>query len=161
MSSIRPLGAVPKQGLKKKAKNYKGMNEAKASKREDRLWHYFSQFIRLRDCIDGTPAFAKCISCGKPQYYKEMDAGHYVSRRWKPTKYDERNVHAQCVHCNRDLSGNVDEYARAIGDDLASELKELSRQPAKKMLLWEIESKIAEYRQKAKDEAYRIGVEIK
>ena len=35
------------------------------------------------------------------------------------------------------------------------------KKPAKKMLLCDIEAKIAYYRQKAKDEAYRCGVEIK
>jgi hypothetical protein len=53
MSSIRPIGAVPKQGLRKRAKAYNGMNDAKADKRENRLWHYFSLFVRLRDCVDG------------------------------------------------------------------------------------------------------------
>ena len=137
------------------------MNEAKADKREATLWKWFSLFVRLRDCVEGTHGFARCISCGKAQHYKDMDAGHYISRRWKPTKYDERNVHAQCVHCNRDLSGNVEEYSIKLGVELSEELKAKSKEPAKKMVLWEVESKISEYRQKAKDEAYRVGVEIK
>jgi len=160
MSSLRPRQSCPKKGLKKRIKGYSGISEAKADKREKRLWYYFSLFVRLRDCIDNTQGFARCVSCGKAQHYKDMDAGHYISRRYKPTKYDERNVNAQCVHCNRDLSGNVEEYAIRLGDELAQELKDKSREPAKNMVLWEVEAKIAEYRQKAKDEAYRVGVEV-
>jgi hypothetical protein len=158
------VGPVPKsvkRDKKTKLKNYKGMSEAKATKREGTLWKWFSLYIRLRDCPDNSQGFGKCVTCGKVDHYKNMDAGHFVSRRWKPTKYREDNVSLQDVYCNRDLSGNLDEYAKVLGEEKVAELKEASRQPAKKMPLWEVERMIAEYRQKAKDEAYRVGVEIR
>lgn len=156
-------GAVPKSVKREKGKSlksYKGQTEARAQHREKTLWKWFSLFIRLRDCPDNSLGFAICKTCGKRQHYKEMDAGHYISRRWKPTKYREDNVYAQCVHCNRDLSGNLDRYAEVLGAEKVEELREVSRKPWKNWQLWQVESKIAEYKQKAKDEAVRTGAEI-
>ena len=155
MTSLRPLGACPKN------KDDKIKKEVMAEMKEPTLWKWFSLFVRLRDCVEGSQGFARCISCGKPQYFKSMDAGHYISRRFKPTKYDERNVHAQCVSCNQHKSGNVDEYAKAIGVEVAQELYDKSREPAKKLKLWEVVAMTKEYRLKAKNEAYRVGVEIR
>jgi len=69
----------------------------------------FNQWIRLRD--KGSP----CISCGKPDnqngYQMGRDAGHYRSVGSAPhLRFEENNVHAQCVHCNQYLSGNVIGY---------------------------------------------------
>ena len=68
----------------------------------------FSQFIRLRDA--GKDGYTKCISCGS--YFKPelIQAGHYFSRRHMATRWDEDNVHAQCVFCNCHQHGNLKEY---------------------------------------------------
>lgn len=57
----------------------------------------FSKFIRLR--------FAKkemctCVTCGKTDHYKKMQAGHFISRRHYSTRWDEDNVQVQCYSCN-------------------------------------------------------------
>lgn len=70
----------------------------------------FNAFIRLRDA--GLP----CISCG--QHPKSthltgggMDCGHYRSVGANPElRFEERNAHGQCKHCNKHLSGNVVNY---------------------------------------------------
>lgn len=159
MTSLRPLGACPKMGKKDKERSLQ--NEVKGEKREKSLWKWVSLYSRLKGCPDNSQGFTHCITCGKVHHYKDMDAGHYISRKWKPTKYDDDNIHAQCVHCNQHLAGNVDKYAEVLGVEIAEALFKKSRTPAKKMRLWEIESMIGEYRQKAKDEAYRVGVEIR
>ena len=68
----------------------------------------FNRFVRMRD--HGQP----CISCGNLPSQKRggtMDAGHYRSKGSCPElRFEELNCHAQCVKCNRDLSGNVVEY---------------------------------------------------
>jgi len=161
VTSIKPLGAVSKKGKKEKAKNYSLMNEAKASKRESTLWRWVSLFVRLSAVpSDETYGFAICFTCGARKHYKEMDAGHCLSRRHKNTKYHEDNLRCQCVHCNRNLYGNVAEFEKRLGLEIVNKLKALTKLPAKKMPLWEVEAKIAEYRQKAKDEAYRVGVTL-
>jgi hypothetical protein len=65
------------------------------------LWLWFSRFVRLRDKFI-------CYTCGR----KGNDAGHYVAQgKSSFLKYDERNVHCQCMTCNRFLSGNLVKYA--------------------------------------------------
>lgn len=67
----------------------------------------FNAWIRARDT--GLP----CISCGQPMSDdglltgSRIDAGHYRSRGACPElRFHPANVHAQCVRCNRHLSGN-------------------------------------------------------
>jgi hypothetical protein len=132
--------------------------EVEAENKEPRLWFWFSKFIRLRDSVEG--GMCACKACGRVKPYKEMDAGHFISRRWKPTKYREDNVFAECVNCNRDLSGNLDEYAIALGPDKVAELKDASRQPARKMWPSEVKTLTDYYRKKAQIEAKRVGVEL-
>jgi len=135
-----------------------------ACKREKTLWKWFSLYIRLRDCVDY--GFANCITCGKAYGYKEMDAGHYIPQKNNyNTVYEETNVHAQCKSCNDYGHGEVAKYKEAIiekyGIEELARLEDLAKMPAKKMLLCDVEAKSAYYRQKAKDEAYRNGIEIK
>ena len=56
-----------------------------------------NKLVRERDA--GKP----CISCGK---ITQLEAGHFISRA-KSTKlrYEPRNIHGQCWHCNRILHG--------------------------------------------------------
>lgn len=64
----------------------------------------FNTYIRLRD------QYEPCISCGKTLVQK-YDAGHYFNAGGHPAlRFDEDNVHGQCVRCNRDLHGNLIEY---------------------------------------------------
>ena len=72
---------------------------------------YFSMYIRVRDSKDG---ICKCITCGTLDSIKNMDAGHFISRRFEATRYDEKNVHAQCRKCNRFQNGNQYEHGIAI-----------------------------------------------
>lgn len=66
----------------------------------------FSECIRRRDK-------GVCCTCSKKFDWKyEGDAGHWIPKtntNWG-TRFDERNVHFQCIHCNR-FSHPQDEYA--------------------------------------------------
>jgi len=83
---------------------------------KDKAWRAFSKYIRLRDCLKttGTLTHGKCITCGKLLKISFCDAGHFVSRRYNSTLFDERNVNIQCRYCNRFLNGNLLEYRRQI-----------------------------------------------
>ncbi|HDY86634.1 MAG TPA: hypothetical protein ENH82_00790 [bacterium] len=52
----------------------------------------------------------RCISCGAFHHYKLCDAGHYIPRAHKGTRYEELNVWPQCKKCNKWLHGNVAKY---------------------------------------------------
>ena len=53
-----------------------------------------------------------------------MQAGHYVPRNWLPLRWDERNVHVQCVGCNIFKKGNMDEYAVKLKQQYNSRILE-------------------------------------
>lgn len=81
------------------------------SRKIARLDRIFSQYIRRRDCGF---AYGYCISCGRVIYYNKCDAGHYINRRHMATRYDEMNVNAQCIQCNRFTEGNIQGYRRGL-----------------------------------------------
>ena len=68
----------------------------------------FNSYIRARD--EGRA----CISCGNHTEQKRggtTDAGHYRSTGSSPEcRFLEENCHAQCVKCNRYLSGSAVDY---------------------------------------------------
>jgi hypothetical protein len=119
--------------------------------KEDTLWKHYSLYIRLRDSdLNG---YCACITCGKVHHYKEMDAGHFISRRHMATKYDERNSSGQCVHCNKWLYGNQLKYISAIdkkfGNGTALKLEIQSKQ-TKKLSQFEIKALSDYYRVESK-----------
>lgn len=63
----------------------------------------FSLYIRNRDK-------GICFTCGKVGEIKEMQCGHYWSRSYNSTRFDEKNCHCQCVGCNVFKSGNKEIY---------------------------------------------------
>jgi hypothetical protein len=88
----------------------------------------FNKYIRLRD------KGQVCISCQKKPL--KENAGHYfnANNHWN-VRFDERNVHLQCEHCNTYLSGNLIEYQRnlinKIGIENYNELQAESKQTRK------------------------------
>lgn len=85
-----------------------------------RLDTVFSQWVRLsKSNEDG---FAKCISCGKIEYWQDMDNGHYIDRKHMSTRWDVDNCYPQCRSCNRYKDGYLEGYLEAIGDDMGQEL---------------------------------------
>ena len=90
-----------------------------------KLWRIFSRFIRLRDATKAGVTF--CISCGelisvfyyeyeKVKFNQQCHAGHYYNRgsNYRALKYDEKNVNAQCAHCNKYLEGNKQGYEKGL-----------------------------------------------
>jgi hypothetical protein len=102
----------------------------KLIKKIDRI---FSEYIRLKHA--DKKGYCNCITCGKTYHYKNIDAGHFVSRRFLIVRFDELNVHPQCKYCNRFLNGLAYEYGKAIdmlyGKGTADKLVSLSRQTIK------------------------------
>lgn len=165
MTSIRGTGPVPKKTRKsKKMKTREVENSIKADDKEKTLWKWFSLYVRLKGCPEDSKGFGRCISCGKIDHYKAMDAGHYVRSRHKAVRYDETNVHLQCVHCNRNLNGNEAAHRIAMVEMYGEDhVKWVESQKGKivKFQLYEVEAMTAEFRQKAKDEAFRVGVDVR
>lgn len=108
----------------------------------------FNKYIRLRDKDKG------CISCGKPLKGK-FDAGHYynANNHWS-VRFDEYNVHGQCVECNQWKHGNLIEYTLRLPDRIGQEMfDDLIRRKneTKKYTIEELKEIIATYKQKIKN----------
>ena len=64
-----------------------------------------NKFVQLRD------SGKKCVSCDTPDIGIKRDASHFWSQGGNPSvRFDLDNIHSSCVHCNRDLHGNLLEY---------------------------------------------------
>jgi hypothetical protein len=109
----------------------------------------FSQYIRLsRSDKNG---FCTCITCGKKGHWKNggIQAGHFMSRKHYSTRWNEDNVHPQCVACNMFRSGEQYKYSIFLGTDKANKLF-LQSQKIVKFANNEIEQMITEYSEKLK-----------
>ena len=109
----------------------------------------FNKYIRLNDKLLNNP----CFSCRRPLGDK-YDAGHFwnANNHWN-VRFDERNVHSQCVHCNQHLHGNLLEYRKQLefyyGISWLNEL-EADAKKTRKFTIPELREIISEYKQKVK-----------
>ncbi len=105
-------------------------NTKSALKLDGELWNLVSLWIRQKDADDD--GFVKCATCGEIRHWKYMDAGHFISRRNKITKFLEINLAPQCHDCNRFKEGKPEEFAKYIdkkyGSGTAQYLESLSKQ---------------------------------
>lgn len=110
----------------------------------------FSKFIRLRDSAAFNHTHFKCISCGQIKPFEQMDAGHFMGRIHKATRWDEDNVHGECRACNRMSADHIVYYQRnlvqKIGQGRVDLLLAKARQ-SKKWSAWELEQLIKHYQQ--------------
>ena len=107
---------LEKPGKKKKAKK-KWISKKPStpySKAITRLDTVFSKFIRQRDSIGNN--CNKCCTCGriKKNVNRQIHAGHFQKRANMSTRYDEKNVHAQCNKCNTYEGGRDFEFGLYI-----------------------------------------------
>jgi hypothetical protein len=84
----------------------------------------FSQYIRLRYSKN---EIATCVTCGKQDHWKKLQAGHFISRKHYATRYDEDNVQVQCSGCNVFRYGEQYLFSKYLGADLSEELLMKSR----------------------------------
>lgn len=81
-------------------------NSVKKLKKE--LDAVFSLYIRHVGSKDG---MNQCFTCGKTFLIKELQDGHYESRRYLALRYEITNNHCQCFDCNIRKKGNYTVYA--------------------------------------------------
>jgi len=89
-----------------------------------KLDNIFSQYIRLRYSKN---EIAECVTCGKQDHWKKLQAGHFVSRKHYATRWDEDNVQVQCSGCNVFRYGEQYLFSKYLGVDLSEELLMKSR----------------------------------
>ena len=101
------------------------------SKLKKELDKWFSLYIRLRDADSNGLVF--CFTCGRSKHYKSgMQNGHFQSRSFLATRFDEHNCQPQCVACNMFKGGEQYKFAVALdskyGEGTAEELEFKARQ---------------------------------
>jgi hypothetical protein len=118
------------------------------SKLKKELDKWFSLYIRLREAT--SEGMVQCFTCGKVAHYKKsMQNGHFQSRRFMATRYDERNCQVQCVGCNMFKSGEQWQFGMQLnakyGVGTSPELEYVARQ-IQKFSRVDYEEKITYYK---------------
>ena len=145
------LKCLSKKGKEKQNKDWKkekAIIRDKIKTKSDymrELQRTFNKYIRLRD--KGKP----CISCGRPLREK-YDAGHCFSVGAYPNlRFNEDNVHGQCVACNQHKHGNVTEYTinlpKRIGYERYGALLDKRKDP-QNYSVWDVQEMINVYKEK-------------
>jgi hypothetical protein len=100
------------------------------SKLKKELDKWFSLYIRLRDAT--AEGMVQCFTCGCIKHYKSgMQCGHFQSRSFLATRFDEVNCQPQCVGCNMFKQGEQYKFALGLdskyGEGTAQELQFLAK----------------------------------
>jgi len=107
----------------------------------------FSEYIRRRYAKND---IAECVTCGKKDHWKKLQAGHFMSRKHYSTRWDERNVEVQCQGCNVWRYGEQYKFSLHLGSELSEELLIKSRQ-IEKFSNADLVMMYETYKQKVKD----------
>jgi len=130
--------------MAKKSKKKKSTKTLK-----NKLDKVFSEYIRLRD--SDHLGYVCCCTCGKPEPWQDVDCGHFISRAYIATRFEETNAHAQCRYENRYRNGSPEEYALFIinkyGMKEYNRLRDLKNSGFKPSIAW-YEEKLLHYQQK-------------
>ena len=116
--------------MKAKIRPKKSPSLAALKKRCDRA---FSSYIRTRD-ID-RHGNTSCVTCGTTAHWKQLQCGHFISRNYLATRFDEKNAFPQCVGCNIFKKGAYPEFAvfltQEFGHGILQQLLNTKHQPVK------------------------------
>lgn len=115
---------------------------------------WFSRWIRLRDAWESNGVLVnKCATSYRLKVLpcKDLQCGHFVSRRHMSTRFHEQNAMPQSVYENKYKYGNPRKMASVLdkkfGDGTADHIEWLSRQVSKV----DIDAVADYYRQKVND----------
>ena len=107
----------------------------------------FSQYIRLSNADKN--GYCTCVTCGKKYHWKQIQAGHFMSRKHYSTRWLEDNVKPQCYGCNVMQQGQQYKFSKYLGNNLAEELYNKSKEVVK-FTTDELQDKITYYSEQVK-----------
>lgn len=120
------------------------------SKLKKELDAIFSKYIRHKYAIDG---YVACYTCGVVKPIKEMQNGHFQSRKHLSTRYDEDNCRVQCVGCNVFKYGESYIFGKKLEKEIDVEALIFKSRQLQKFNKVELQEMIIEY--KAKLDEYK------
>lgn len=110
----------------------------------------FSRWVRVSHAKE---EICTCYTCGHQLHWKKIHAGHYISRFYKATRWDERQVLPQCAMCNLWKRGDPTTFrenlVRDLGEETVREI-ESSRKTLTKLDRSFLEERISHYQQALK-----------
>ena len=130
------------------------------SKLKKELDKWFSLYIRLRDAT--AEGMVQCFTSGRVYHYKNIHAGHFMSRRCLSTRWCEINVQPQSAADN--LFGQGEQYKFGLnldakyGEGTAEELQFKARQTIKLSRI-DYEEKISYYKSAVENLKKEKGIE--
>tara|TARA_R110000824_G_scaffold387303_1_gene582534 strand:- start:1628 stop:2032 length:405 start_codon:yes stop_codon:yes gene_type:complete len=117
------------------------------SKLKKELDTWFSLFIRIRDADD--LGFVMCFTSKRFYHYKNIHAGHFMSRKSHSTRWDEYNVQPQSAADNIFAQGRQYQFGKELdfkyGEGTAERLQQKARQ-IQKFSRSDYEEKISYYK---------------
>ena len=93
-----------------------------------KLDQVFSLYVRNKYAKDG---FCECITCGRKYPIKQIQCGHFMSRKNYSTRWELENVAPQCFGCNCMQQGKSYEWSLKIGQKQSQKMYHLSKQTVK------------------------------
>ena len=118
-----------KKKLKKKQRDklYKLVQGESLLSLKKKAWKEWA--ISIKMMYANSEGFLNCFTCGGRYYWSQLQAGHF-----KHNKLDfcNKNIHPQCVRCNKWLHGNLGVYAQRLikkyGPGILDELDQLAKE---------------------------------
>lgn len=161
-----PLRAKPKEKTKFEISEVKVKKRIpdKYSKKKltEKLDRIFSVYIRIK--YADNRGYCRCISCGKVHYWKDIQCGHYMSRRYFSTRWSEDNCRPQDVSCNIFNQGNIQMYRIAlikeIGEQRVNLIEARAMQENSKYGEFELNAMIQHYTKEVERIAKEKGIEL-
>lgn len=97
----------------------KTITQAKLKKTLDSI---FSQYIRRKYADEN--GMVKCYTCPRIFHWKEIQNGHFISRSYLATRFDENNCRPQCVGDNIFGHGRPLDFEENLKKELGSDYVE-------------------------------------
>lgn len=94
----------------------------------------FSQYIRNKYAINGKVG---CYTCPVVKPIKEMQNGHFISRQYLATRWDEDNCRPQCVGCNVYGNGKFLDFEERLIREIGKRQVELKKR--KRHEVWKLD----------------------
>jgi hypothetical protein len=132
----------------RKAMKKRGVDTVKSLK--VKAWDVFSEWVR-RSASD-EDGYCGCVTCGKIDHWKNMQAGHYIHGT---LFLIPELVHPQCPVCNGFKAGMAVEYKeymiKRYGENKVAELTYKAKNLFKKLSIFELQQYIKLYTEKLKE----------
>jgi len=146
---------APRQKLQNALEEYKEERSLSWLLINTRTWCH--KYIRLRD------KGRDCVSCGH-EWNPNHQAGHWKKAELYSTlKFDELNIHNQCMGCNLMKDGNVQQYADRITLRITeadkAKIEQMAKDEKKNSFKWD-RIKLNETREYYKDKYNKLKKEL-